>query len=155
VFHYGTSSDTVTFINPIVNGSDARMKRGITPIQGGLSIVERLRGVTYYWKDAERSARRQVGVIAQEVERVVPELVHTGADGYKAVEYTSLIPILIEAVKELLWGQEEIAANVADHSDRLELLESENAALIEELDALREDQATLDARLDRIEEACR
>jgi hypothetical protein len=44
---------------------------------------------------------RHIGVIAQDVEKVIPEIVHTAADGYKSVEYAKLVAVLIEAVKEL------------------------------------------------------
>jgi Chaperone of endosialidase len=71
-----------------------------------LSRVRRLRGVSYEWREGEehrgRTGRgRELGVIAQEVEAVFPELVTTGADGFKRVDYLGLIPVLIEAVKEL------------------------------------------------------
>jgi Chaperone of endosialidase len=71
-----------------------------------LSRVRRLRGVSYGWREGEehrgRTGReRELGVIAQEVEAVFPELVSTGKDGYKRVDYVGLIPVLIEAVKEL------------------------------------------------------
>jgi hypothetical protein len=66
--------------------------------------ISKLRGVTWEWRsDAPEEARDQatMGVLAQEVERVFPELVETGADGIKCVNYFGLIGPLIEAVKEL------------------------------------------------------
>jgi Chaperone of endosialidase len=66
--------------------------------------IGRLRGVSWDWRDeAPDEVKRQpgMGVIAQDVERVFPELVTTGADGYKRVNYIGLIGPLIEAVKEL------------------------------------------------------
>jgi len=66
--------------------------------------VSRLRGVTWEWRsDAPPDAKEQatMGVLAQELERVFPELVETGADGIKRVNYFGLIGPLIEAVKEL------------------------------------------------------
>jgi endosialidase-like protein len=74
--------------------SDLRLKRD----------VRALRGVSWRWRDdAPPEARRQpgVGVIAQDVEAVFPELVTTGPDGIKRVDYVGLIGPLIEAVKEL------------------------------------------------------
>ena len=66
--------------------------------------IARLRGVSWVWRDdAPGEAKDQpgIGVIAQEVERVFPELVTTGDDGIKRVYYVGLIGPLIEAVKEL------------------------------------------------------
>jgi hypothetical protein len=62
-------------------------------------------GISYEWKTDDYKDKgfpggRHYGVIAQEVEKVLPEVVNTGSDGTKAVAYTELIPVLIEAVKE-------------------------------------------------------
>ena len=85
--------------------SDGRYKREVTPVQSALASVLKLRGVTYYWKQAEFPekqfpARRQLGFIAQEIEPYYPEMVTTDADGYKSVDYSRLTPVLVEAVKE-------------------------------------------------------
>lgn len=80
--------------------------------------ISRVRGVTWEWRDdapAEAKDQPGIGVIAQEVERVFPELVTTGDDGFKRVDYIGLIGPLIEAVKEL--------------DERVQALEAELAAL--------------------------
>jgi hypothetical protein len=68
-----------------------------------MALVSRLRGVQFEWRDDVPSGHRgrDLGVIAQEVEEVFPELVHTDERGYKSVNYVGLIAPLIEAVKEL------------------------------------------------------
>ncbi len=68
-----------------------------------MALVRRLRGVSFEWREDMPSGHRgkDLGVIAQEVEEVFPELVHVDARGYKAVNYQGLIAPLIEAVKEL------------------------------------------------------
>jgi trimeric autotransporter adhesin len=68
-----------------------------------MSLVRRLRGVTFEWGENAPAALRgrELGVIAQEVEAVFPELVQTDASGMKRVNYQGLIAPLIEAVKEL------------------------------------------------------
>jgi hypothetical protein len=69
-----------------------------------VSRVARLRGVTWRWRqEAPEDAKEQpvIGVIAQEVEQVFPELVTTDAEGTKRVDYLGLVAPLIEAVKEL------------------------------------------------------
>ena len=78
--------------------SDARTKTDVSTISNALNIVKALRGV-YFTRKGETD--RSVGVIAQEVEGVLPEVVHTGGDGMKSVSYGNVVGLLIEAVKEL------------------------------------------------------
>lgn len=68
-----------------------------------MELVRRLRGVSFEWTEEAGPGHsgRDLGVIAQEVEEVFPELVSTDASGYKRVNYIGLIAPLIEAVKEL------------------------------------------------------
>jgi hypothetical protein len=80
--------------------SDARLKRDIRPIDGGLETVRQLRPVTFAWRDT-RQPGRQHGFIAQEVEEVVPSLVSRTPDGTLALDTTELLPILMQAVQEL------------------------------------------------------
>ena len=99
--------------NNISEASDIRLKRDVTPLNNSLQKVLQLRGVNYYWKSEEEiktvlgthekcqyPETKQVGVIAQEVEEVVPEVVATDAKGFKSVDYSKLVPVLIEAIKE-------------------------------------------------------
>lgn len=86
--------------------SDERLKTQIQPIGNALSKVESLDGVTFDWNTEARNSRphrtrREAGVLAQQVERVLPEVVGTGIDGYKSVDYDKLVPLLIQAIKEL------------------------------------------------------
>jgi hypothetical protein len=80
--------------------SDISLKKDIATIPGALQKVCDLRGVTYRWKNEARGQAPQVGVIAQEVEKVFPEMVVTDKNGIKSVIYNELIPPLIEAIKE-------------------------------------------------------
>lgn len=81
--------------------SDRNLKKNIETLTGGLDKILSVRGVTYNWKDITKETGSQVGVIAQEVEEVFPELVNTDKQGMKAVNYAGLVAPLIEAVKEL------------------------------------------------------
>ena len=94
--------------------------------------VEQLRGVTFDWKrdkfrDHEFAEGTQVGFIAQEVEEVLPQVVSTGSDGYKSVDYGRLTPVIVEAVKQIKCEKDE------------------------QIESLRTENAELKARLDRIE----
>ncbi|MEX0812760.1 MAG: tail fiber domain-containing protein [Chitinophagales bacterium] len=85
--------------------SDARLKKNVKSIEHALEKVMALRGVNYEW-NAEQYPTKQfsegveLGVIAQEVEQIVPELVDTDTEGFKSVQYSHLVPLLIEAIKE-------------------------------------------------------
>ena len=93
--------------------SDERLKKNITPITGGLDKVLKLQGVNYQFiKD--RDNRREVGLIAQQVEEVVPEVVAEREDGMKTVNYGALVGVLIEAVKELSQEVETLKAKLGD-----------------------------------------
>lgn len=80
--------------------SDIRLKENITPLKNGIEKISRLKAI-YFNNKGESSDNREVGVIAQDVEKVLPELVLTNKKGFKSVDYTKLSPVLIEAVKEL------------------------------------------------------
>jgi hypothetical protein len=82
--------------------SDERLKDNISEIPNALEKVESLRGVEFDWNDnQEVYGGHDIGVIAQDVEAVLPEIVETRDNGYKAVKYEKLTAVLIQAVKEL------------------------------------------------------
>jgi hypothetical protein len=83
----------------IIAFSDERKKTDIEVIPNALEKVLQLRGVTFNKLDDDN--RRHAGVIAQEVEKVLPEVVYTAEDGTKSVAYGNLVGLLIEAIKEL------------------------------------------------------
>ena len=93
-----SEAGAATFNNNVTAFSDARLKDNIETLKDGLDKVEQLRGVTY-----TRDDREEIGVIAQEVEKILPEIVLTADDemGTKSVDYSRLTAVLIEAVKDL------------------------------------------------------
>jgi hypothetical protein len=82
------------------SSSDKRLKTDIQPIPDALIKISQINGVTYLRTDTPETVRH-TGVIAQEVEAVLPEVVATGLDGYKVVAYGNMIGLLVEAIKEL------------------------------------------------------
>jgi len=94
------TNDVVAFAS-----SDERLKENLEPIGSAVEKVEQLTGYTYNWIPMEGvhvyGDMKDVGVIAQEVEKVLPELVSDRENGYKAVKYDKLTAVLIQAVKEL------------------------------------------------------
>jgi len=90
-----------------VNTSDERLKKNVTQLSNVLEKLERIRGVSFEWNEVyeslgRSSGRKEIGVIAQEVEAQFPELVTVwGEENYRAVDYGKLTGVLIEAIKEL------------------------------------------------------
>ena len=93
-----SEAGAATFNNNVTAFSDERLKDNIETLEDGLDKVEQLRGVTY-----TRYGKENIGVIAQEIEKILPEIVLTADDemGTKSVDYSRLTAVLIEAVKEL------------------------------------------------------
>jgi len=93
------STITVTTVNAgtVNTTSDERAKKDITPITGALNKVQQLGGYSFTLKETDE---RSSGVIAQEVQKVMPELVQEGAEGLLAVQYGNMVGLLIEAIKE-------------------------------------------------------
>ena len=79
--------------------SDINLKDNIEVISDPLKKIQSIRGVTYTRKDLETNAKF-TGVIAQEVEEVLPEVVQTNEDGIKSVAYGNMVGLLIESIKE-------------------------------------------------------
>ncbi|OQA95690.1 MAG: chromosome segregation protein [Bacteroidetes bacterium ADurb.Bin217] len=127
----------------IYHSSDARWKQNILPINNALSKVQQLRGVSYEWKTEEFPEKHfskgtQIGLIAQEVEAVLPELVNTDAEGYKAVEYANVVAVLIEAIKE--------QQTIIDAQKReIEQLQASNTAMQQEMSQLQSMQTHIES----------
>jgi hypothetical protein len=121
----------------VVGDSDERLKTDIQPITNALEKLLKINGVYYRWKNKKWGPHRQMGVIAQTVEKVFPEAVSTSPSGTKAVAYQNLVAPLIEAIKS---QQKEI-----------ESLQHEHDSLAEELNQMLE-RLCLDAP---DEELCR
>ena len=97
----GASMGTLLTSTSVSSGSflyssDRNLKTNIEPLQNSLSKVLQLQGVSFDWKTTGRS---DYGLIAQDVEKVFPELV-SGEEGSKSVEYGNLVGVLVEAIKE-------------------------------------------------------
>lgn len=99
---------TGSFINSagFQSCSDYRFKKDFMPITSALANIGQIQAYTYFWKQDEFPAygfnnREQIGFIAQEIEKVYPQVVNTDANGYKSVDYSKLTPVLLVAINEL------------------------------------------------------
>jgi hypothetical protein len=93
-------SGNLTMAGTVTASSDIRLKDNIEIIQNGLEKVLSLNGVTFTRKDQEDKTKIHVGLIAQEVEEVIPEIVSEDNLGMKSVAYGNIVAVLIEAIKE-------------------------------------------------------
>ncbi|HVK61255.1 MAG TPA: tail fiber domain-containing protein, partial [Bdellovibrionales bacterium] len=120
--------------------SDERLKKNIETIPEALEKVLSLKGVTYDWRKPSSidDRSRQIGVIAQDVEKVFPEAVRTSLDGTKRVNYPALVAPIIEAIKELYGEVFGIKNEVVVLKAENEKLKEENAAQNKQLDEMRE-----------------
>ena len=92
--------------------SDERLKDNVTPISDSVEKIKQIGGYEFDWNDLSKNTGHDVGVIAQEVEKVLPEVVTTRSDGFKAVKYDRLTVLLIEANKELIKRVEELERKI-------------------------------------------
>jgi hypothetical protein len=122
----GSTTGTYT-TNGWQHSSDRRLKNNITRVDNPLEKVNAMNGVYFNWKDKDDD--RQIGVIAQDLIDILPEVVGQNGDGYYSVSYDGIIPILIEAVKE----QQQIIQQKTSEIDQLK-------ADIEEIKMLLEDR---------------
>ena len=101
--------------------SDISLKDNIRPIESAIFKVQQIRGVTFDWNEKSTELQQEkghdVGLIAQEVEKVLPEVVQIREDGIRAIQYEKVVPLLVEAIKE----QQVTIENL---TKRIELLEN-------------------------------
>ncbi len=123
-------SGNVRVNGAIVHSSDIRLKKDITPIPYGLKEVLLLQPKSYNWINRETDYK-SLGLIAQEVQPLIKEIVHTDADETKtlSISYTELIPILIQAIKE----QQEI---IDSQKTELSTLNNDYKALLSRIEVL-------------------
>lgn len=124
-------SDTYQYntieVKSVSQASDARLKTNINPLNNGLGAILGLKPVSFNWKNESSQLRssnavptKSLGFLAQDVEKVLPEIVSLSSTGDSLVDYTAIIPVLVQAVKDLdgivqqLELQLDEKANIAD-----------------------------------------
>jgi hypothetical protein len=106
-------SGSIRASDAILSNSDERLKENIYPIDNALSRVGQIEGVYFDWK---KGGDRQVGVIAQQVQKVLPEVVSEDKESYLSVDYSKIVPLLIEAINE----QNSVIQDLEDRIQKLE-----------------------------------
>lgn len=111
---YG-SNDIVAY-----STSDKNLKDNVKNITSPLDKVSKINGVTFDWNDKQDVyTGSDVGVIAQEIEEVLPSIVTTRENGYKAVNYEKIVPLLIEAIKELKTQNDNLKLDIENIQSKL------------------------------------
>ncbi|MEO6541076.1 MAG: tail fiber domain-containing protein, partial [Ferruginibacter sp.] len=110
----------------LTTASDARLKKNITRINNTLDNLKTLNAYTYNWKDENKNQEQQIGLLAQEVEKVYPQLVKKDSAGLMSVNYSGFVPLLIKSMQE----QQQSLDNM---QKRMDLLEEQNKKLWQQL----------------------
>lgn len=118
-----TFGANVTAAGTITAASDARLKKNIHTLDQSLKKVLQLEPVSFQWRDSRLSSQKQIGFIAQELEKVVPEVVVTSETGMKSVAYANLVSLVIGAIKEVYQKMMSLVSDAENTKLRLQELE--------------------------------
>ncbi len=110
-------------VGHVTESSDERLKTNVEEIKDALDIISEVKGVRFDWIDESKGTDRQIGLIAQEVEKVMPELVAENKDGFKSIAYGKLTSVLVECVKELKIGHDSLQVEYDTLQSRVEQIE--------------------------------
>ncbi len=129
------------------HSSDETLKDNIETISG-LDLISKLRGVSYNWKD---NGKASAGVIAQEIQKVLPSAVQPREDGKLTVEYDQLIGPIIEAIKDLKAMILDVVKDVKDNLSHIKNLQAANDNLAKEVETLQQENKDILKRLEALE----
>jgi len=108
-FTFNASTGTLTS-TIVTASSDERLKENVRPITGALDLVQQLAGVIF---NRIGQTDDEIGYLAQQVEKILPQVVHTAADGMKSIAYGNIVALLSEAIKEQQAQIEELKGRLA------------------------------------------
>ena len=120
------------------NTSDARLKRNITKISKPLEKIIQLNGYNYFWKEGvSQNQNLQTGLIAQEVQKVLPELVNQDRDQNLSVNYIALIPYLIESLKIQKNTMDRLIDERIQDQKQIQSLKAENRQMKQDIQSIK------------------
>jgi len=113
-----SASGTIDFSVDGESDSDARLKENVVPLSDSVAVLKKLRPVSFEWnqtaKDQGKKEGTEAGLIAQDVEKVLPHLVGEKKNGFKTVDYAKITPLLIDAVQTLTAEVEQLRDRIED-----------------------------------------
>jgi len=133
---YNAAAGTL-LVNGIALSSDARYKENIVPMSNSLSNIDSITPVSYTRND-ESTGRRHLGFIAQEMETVYPEVVHTDYEGMKSIAYANLTAVLVDSVQELHRDVRTLRAEARNLREEIKELRAEATEIRDEVARLRD-----------------
>lgn len=131
---YALSVNGDAFASGLWLSSDKRFKQNEKTISGALEKLDHVKGVSYQFKKSESTNERnfsegtQLGFMAQDLQKIFPELVKENSDGYLAVNYSGMIPVLVEAIKELKTEINTLKTQLSDKSNEIKNHDLRNEA---------------------------
>ncbi|MFO0862230.1 MAG: tail fiber domain-containing protein [Candidatus Saccharibacteria bacterium] len=139
--------------------SDETLKTNILSISNGLGVITQLQGVTYNWK-SDPNGTRQDGFIAQDIQKILPELVTTDSNGKLSLNKDGIMPFIVEAIKEQNGNLDKTNQQLSDQGIKLTSLSDELVALTKRVDQhdvdieqLKAQVQQLNSRLQKLEPA--
>jgi hypothetical protein len=130
-------------ITAFYQSSDKRLKTNINKIDNALQLINSIRGVRFNWNEKAKEInsnvdlnKPEIGVIAQELETIIPEVIKNGLNDYKAVRYEKLTPLLIEGIKEQQTQIEQQQTQIEQQQTQIKELQNENNTLKKRLDEI-------------------
>jgi len=134
---YNAAAGTL-LVTGVALSSDSRHKKNITPMSNSLSNIDNIKPVSYTRND-ETTGRRHIGFIAQEMETVYPEVVHTDYEGMKSIAYANLTAVLVDSVQELHRDVRTLRAEARAIREEINSLRTEATEIRGEVATLRDD----------------
>lgn len=123
-------SDGTAYLKNLAVTSDSRLKDDVLPLSSQTENLKKLQGVSYKWKEDDgkgmKGDKRTYGLLAQDLEKVYPDMVFTDEDGNMSIYYTELIPVLINVAKEQQVLLDAQQMKIADMEKRLQALEKKS-----------------------------
>jgi len=142
-----TSTGNLSITGSLAQNSDLRKKKNISNIKDSINILSNLKPVKFNWRSEESSdTREQYGLIAQEVEKILPSLVNSDKNGFKSVNYISIIPFLVESIQTLIKDNKIILSKLESISN----LPSQYISMLEENAKLKSENKKIQEQLSEL-----
>lgn len=150
-----TFAGNVTVNGIVTATSDESLKKNISPLKNNIDKIMQLRPVSFQWKDEKRSVEREIGFIAQDLERVIPEVVRTSEDGLKSVAYGNLVAVVVGAIQEIYQEVKALFLKLTQTKKQLDELEAKLKVALQRQNFLEEENRLLEQEIHQIEQGKR
>jgi len=117
-FLMNTTTGNATLAGALTQNSDVRLKKDIVPLANTLGAIQQLNGYSYHWKDVS-NPDEQIGLLAQELQKVYPQLVKENEQGTLSVNYSGMVPVLLTAIKEQQQQIDELKKLLVQLSEKI------------------------------------